>query len=214
MSNTFITDAVTAHVASVTLDRNAEQAFAHSAQAFAEAVENGVTVRDLVEALKAAKKDGQAVEYTSAGSVGFHARTGRVSLLEGDLPEGVTLRNVQTVIKGLGAKVADAAISSASSKAEAFAALVAASEAAAVEQSSEEQDEESSEGDEVVVAKTALDYLTAAAGSIAKALDLVMGAPSNVSEDTAAMIISLQASLAEASFVINNQEVAIAEVAA
>lgn len=173
----YLTEAVAHHIVAVNLHNSAEAAFEVSARSFANAVENGVKVRALVEAIKVAVAESGVVgAYTSVGAVGFHARTGLVARLDGDLPEDVTLRNVQTLIKKVSAKVADDIIKAASDRGAAYAALLDAVNSPAPVAGTDEGGSDEGEGagepvEEKVV--TALDLLTAATASIEKAAGLI-----------------------------------------
>lgn len=108
------------------------QAFRASAVATFRAREAGVSAPLLAKAFREASTawKAQAVAgttYTSPESVGYHAATGRLFSLAGDLPEGMTPREAQTVVRTtrdmIGARMVDEMLRNADSQADVLAAL-------------------------------------------------------------------------------------------
>lgn len=157
----------------------ADVSFRASALAVVSASKGGVSDLAIANAVKEIKKERPVVKgltgdlYSSSTSVGYHRRTGLVLSLDGNLPDGVSGREVQTTIKGLPAKTADAIIGAAEDQCAAWEALSLAlaqskaAKAAAEAKAAEEAAEGDDEGSETV--KDAARYLKSALGTITKA---------------------------------------------
>lgn len=157
----------------------ADVSFRQSALAVVGASKGGVSDLAIANAVKAIKKARQDVKglttdlYSSPTSVGYHRRTGLVLSLEGSLPEGVSGRDVQTTIKGLPAKIADAIIGAAEDQCSAYEALslaLAKARAAKAEADAKAEEDAADEGEgKAEKIKDAAHYLKAASNSITKA---------------------------------------------
>lgn len=159
----------------------AEMTFRASALAVVEAGKSGVADLAIANAVKEIKRLRPEIKglstdlYSSPTSVGYHRRAGLVLSLEGELPEGVTARDVQTIIKGLPAKQADAIIGEAKDQAAAHKALSLALEGVKAAKAAEaaaasEDDEESESGSEKI--KDAAHMLKSALNTITKASEM------------------------------------------
>jgi len=158
---------------------SAEQAFIASALTFVAAAASGVSDNAIAKAVKEIKADaprGIASDlYTSATSVGFHRRTGLVFALGGEIPEDVTARDIQKMIKQLPNGVTDEIVTNADDSFEAVEALKAAlaKHAKAKAETPAIDDSEGSESDETAKAvKDVMHYLKSASGPLGKAMAL------------------------------------------
>lgn len=99
------------------------QDFVRSSIATADALDAGVPAYWLAQEFKSLIQEDRRLHrtlYTSAASVLFHARTGRIMYLPGFLPDGVCARDVQSAIMNLPAAVVDRLIRRATSQEDAW----------------------------------------------------------------------------------------------
>lgn len=164
-------DFVSAQAESLDATCTAIEAFEASAIGFADALDAGVSANALAAAIKDATADmtkrDRGLAYTSAAAVGFHARTGRILLLDDDLDGTFDIRDIQTAVKKLKVAVVDGIIGSSETRGDALDKLNAAVKAAEAEAEQSDEDDEG-DGDGAPVAKALDVLLKAARGPIRK----------------------------------------------
>jgi len=155
---------VTAMSAETSASKSARSTFELSATSFAAALDSGISANALGKAIKEAttllEPRDRGLAYTSAAAVGFHARTGRVLLLDDDLASDFDVREFQTAIKKLPTAVVDEILEDTETRGEALSAFTAALD-----------DQDKPEPKEPKVKDIAA-LLKAASGSTGKALEL------------------------------------------
>lgn len=181
-----------AEAAATSAVQNAELTFRESALAFAEAIEAGVKAAELARTVKQVADERNVPKglatllYTSPAAVLYHARTGSVLALGGDLPEGVTAREIQTLVKGLPAKTVDEIVDNADDIETAVLALIAATRKA--DQPVDETDDETDSEPNRKPEKGFADYIKAAAPLLAKARETV---PADITDADRALLAAI-----------------------
>lgn len=118
--------AAVCNVALGTLRAEDERLFRASAEAYVVASEYGASDVAIGAAVKSVA-DGRALSkaqrrelITSSGGVGFHKRTGLALRLPGELPDGVSARELQSLIKKLPTSVVDHVLETSQTQAECY----------------------------------------------------------------------------------------------
>lgn len=107
------------HVEWFNLILAARYSFEETATLTAEALDCGVPASWIARASREAILADRSLRrelYTSATAIGYHARTGRILRLQGVLPEGFALRDVQALIVTLPADAVDRILESVSTQ--------------------------------------------------------------------------------------------------
>lgn len=173
-------ESVRADVAAAAAGAFSDELFAASALSFVAAAAAGVNDLTLANSIKQhleeLPKSARALAYSSPAGVGYHRRTGLVLSLDGDLPEDVTGRGVQTMIKQIkvkrvgNGKQFDAMILTSKDKADAVKMVTRLLKEQKREDDGKVDAEESAAKEPVVL--TAMSLLSAARGPAHKAVNL------------------------------------------